>query len=337
MQIGEDVSLTYFDSSRPIPLLAQPATRAVQLIDWSGQHREAVQQALTEHGAILFRGFEAEGQAEFEGVVDRLVGEKLDYVYRTTVRSQIGKGVYTATDYPPRLTIPFHNENAYQRDWPMHLAFFCAKPAEEGGETPIADTVKVTERIDRSIREEFDRRKVMYVRNYRPGVDIPWQTVFQTDNPKQLEAYCKQHDIQCEWKGKDWLQTRQICHAMATHPKTGQTVWFNQAHLFHSSNLDERTRQALLSLYGEEGLPRHAYYGDGKPIQVEALARVRDAFKAESMTFSWEVNDILMVDNMRVSHSRNPYKGTRKILVSMANPYSASKHARGIPAHSKFA
>ena len=155
MQIGNDVSANSFDASRPIPLLAQPATHGVRLVDWSSEHRETVQRALTEHGAILFRGFEVGGQGEFEGVVDRLVGQKLDYVYRTTVRSQVGKGVYTATDYPARLTIPFHNENAYQRDWPMHLAFFCVKPAEEGGETPIADTVKVTERIDPAIKEKF--------------------------------------------------------------------------------------------------------------------------------------------------------------------------------------
>ena len=174
----------------------------------------------------------------------------------------------------------------------------------------------------------------MYVRNYRPGVDIPWQTVFQTENPKELETYCREHDIRCEWKEKDWLQTQQVCHAMATHPKTGQIIWFNQAHLFHSSNYDERTRQALLSLYGEPGLPRNAYYGDGTPIEGEALARVREAFKAESMTFPWKVNDLLLIDNMLVSHSRNPYKGTRKILVSMANPYSAAKNTKGIAARS---
>lgn len=321
------VNFTNWDESGSIPLIAQPAASGVLLKEWGKEHREALQRKITGHGAVLFRGFETGGQSEFEAIVECLAGPKLDYVYRTTMRTEVSKGVYTATDYPSRLTIPFHNENAYQRDWPMNLAFFCVKPAEEGGETPIADTVKVTARIEPVIREEFQQKKIMYVRNYRPGVDIPWQTVFQTDSKHVLESYCKEHDIACEWKASDWLQTRQVCHAMATHPKTGQQIWFNQAHLFHGSNLEDRTRKALISLYGEEGLPRNAYYGDGTSIEDQVLASVREAFRAEARVFQWQVNDLLVIDNMLVSHSRNPFKGERKILVSMANPYSTAASA----------
>src|SRR5271169_176294 len=324
MSTENNVRFSDLASKQPIPLLAQPATSGVSLIDWSREHRETVHRNITERGAVLFRGFEVHGQTEFESVFDHLVGRKLDYVYRTTPRTQVGKGVYTATEYPSRLSIPLHNENAYQRDWPMHLAFFCVKAADEGGETPIADTVRVTARIDPAIREKFNQKRVMYVRNYRPGVDIPWQTVFQTEERKEVEAYCRQHEITSEWKESDWLQTRQVCHAVAMHPDTGQAIWFNQAHLFHVSSLDERTRKALLSLYGEAGLPRNAYYGDGTPIEEEALANIRDAYKAEAAVFPWKVNDLLLLDNMMISHARNPYKGDRKILVSMANPYSAA-------------
>ncbi len=317
------VTFSCLDESRSIPLLAQPLESGLRLNDWAEGRREALQALLTEHGAVLFRGFAIGGQTEFEAAVECLVGRKLDYVYRTTMRTQVAKGVYTATDYPSRLTIPFHNENAYQRDWPMHLAFYCVKPAVEGGETPLANTVNVTGRIDSSIREEFQRKKVMYVRNYRPGVDIPWQTVFQTESKAELEAYCQRHGIACEWRASDWLQTRQLCHAMAMHPKTHQNIWFNQAHLFHGSNLEGRTRKALISLYGEEGLPRNAYFGDGTRIADEVCASIREAFQAESRVFPWQANDLLIIDNMLVAHSRNPFKGERKILVSMANPYSA--------------
>jgi len=206
----------------------------------------------------------------------------------------------------------------------MRLAFFCVKPADEGGETPIADSVRVTARIDCAIREKFQRKKVMYVRNYRPGFDIPWQTVFQTENKEEVEAYCREHGIDCQWKGSGWLRTRQTCHAIAIHPKTRQAIWFNQAHLFHVTSLDERTRRGLLSLYGEEGLPRNSYYGDGAPIEEEVLANVREAYSGEASVFRWKANDLLLLDNMLVAHGRNPFKGERKILVSMANPYSVA-------------
>jgi alpha-ketoglutarate-dependent taurine dioxygenase len=324
--MNEENAVSFADSSpdHSIPLLVRPTRPGVGLLEWVREHSETVQSKISEVGAILFRGFEVNGQTEFEAVFDHLFGQKLDYVYRTTPRTQVGKGVYTATEYPPRVTIPFHNENSYQHDWPMRLAFFCVKPAEEGGETPIADSVRVTARIERAIREKFERKKVMYVRNYRPGFDIPWQAVFQTENKEEVEAYCQQHGISCEWKGSNWFRTQQVCPAVAVHPRTRQAIWFNQAHLFHASSLDERTRRGLLSIYGEEGLPRNAYYGDGVAIEEDALTNIREAYRAESSTFQWCAKDLLLLDNMLIAHGRNPYKGERKILVSMANSYSVA-------------
>ena len=324
MGTEDAVHFTTLDPNRNIPLLAKPESSGVSLIAWSHEHREIVQKKISECGAILFRGFEVDGQSEFGSVVDHVFGKKLDYIYRTTPRTQVGKGVYTATEYPPHLSILLHNENSYQRDWPLHLAFFCVKPAEEGGETPIADTVRVTARIDGAIKKKFQQKKIMYVRNYRPGVDIPWQTVFQTEDRKEVETYCQQHEISCEWTGSDSLRTRQVCHAVAMHPKSGQVIWFNQAHLFHISSFEERPRRALLRRYREEGLSRNAYYGDGSPIEEEALASIREAYQAEATVFQWKSKDLLLLDNMLVSHGRNPYKGDRKILVSMANLYSPS-------------
>jgi alpha-ketoglutarate-dependent taurine dioxygenase len=296
----------------------------MRLVEWVHEHLDTIQQKISEVGAILFRGFEVHGQSEFETIFDETFGHKLDYFYGTTPRTQLGKGVYTASEYPPQVRIPFHNEESYQRDWPMRLAFFCVTPADEGGETPIADSVRVTARIEDAIKEKFRRKGIMYVRNYRPGFDIPWQTVFQAANKEEVAAYCREHGIDCEWKGNDWLQTRQICHAMAIHPISKQAIWFNQAHLFHISSLDEKTRRALLNRYGEGGLPRNSYYGDGEPIEWEVLAHIRDAYKAQASVFQWNIDDLLLLDNMLVAHGRNPYKGQRKILVSMANPYSAA-------------
>jgi Taurine catabolism dioxygenase TauD, TfdA family len=102
--------------------------------------------------------------------------------------------------------------------------------------------------------------------------------------------------------------------------------------MFHVSGLDAKTRQILLDLYGEQGLPRNAYYGDGEPIEEEALVNIREAFKAEGVVFQWKPQDLLLLDNMLISHSRNPYKGERKILVSMANPYSTTAKVRSATA-----
>ncbi|MGC4093529.1 MAG: TauD/TfdA family dioxygenase [Polyangiaceae bacterium] len=66
------------------------------------------------------------------------------------------------------------------------------------------------------------------------------------------------------------------------------------------------------------------YYGDGQPIEDEVLAEIGAAYSALEIAFPWQRGDVLMVDNMLVSHGRRPFKGARKTLVAMAEAYSPS-------------
>jgi alpha-ketoglutarate-dependent taurine dioxygenase len=303
----------------PLPLVFEPAVDGLDVKDWIAKHREPVMDKLTAHGAILFRGFDVGTVAEFEGFMQTLAGELLDYSYRSTPRSQVSGRVYTSTEYPAHQTIPQHNEMSYTRSWPLVVGFFCAEPAEEGGETPIADSRAVFQRVDPAIRDRFETKSVMYVRNYGDALDLPWQDVFQTDDRSAAEAYCRRAGIEFEWKGEDRLRTSQVCQAVAAHPRTGQMVWFNQAHLFHVSSMGQEIRDALLNSAGNEP-PRNAYYGDGSAIDERDLDQIRAAYDAESVVFSWQKGDILLVDNMLVSHGRRPYRGRRKVVVAMAQP-----------------
>jgi len=99
----------------------------------------------------------------------------------------------------------------------------------------------------------------------------------------------------------------------------------NQAHLFHVSSLEPRARDSLLRICGPGELPRNCFYGDGTPIETDVLDHVRDAFAAEEVAFPWQANDVLVVDNMRVSHGRRPFTGKRCVLVAMTQPYRAAE------------
>ena len=65
------------------------------------------------------------------------------------------------------------------------------------------------------------------------------------------------------------------------------------------------------------------YFGDGSPIEDEILDEIRAVLDAEQVTFPWQTGDVLMLDNMLVAHAREPYSGTRKVLVAMAEPHGA--------------
>jgi alpha-ketoglutarate-dependent taurine dioxygenase len=323
METYEKVRFDTLDKG--IPLVAQPVSGKMGLSDWLKSNRPLVDDRLERCGAILFRGFEVASQAAFEEVVNVITPEPLEYIYRSTPRTQVGDRIYTATEYPPSQSIPLHNESSYQRSWPMRLMFFCLQPAEIGGETPLADSLKVTRRIDVGVRRKFSERGVRYVRNYETGLDLSWQTVFQTTDKYEVERYCVVNDIQYQWKNHDSLRTEQVSQGLALHPSRGEQIWFNQAHLFHISSLGEPARKAMLQIYRDEELPRNAYYGDGSPIEGATLDHIRDVYRSETVVFHWATGDLLLLDNMLVAHARNPYKGKRAVLVAMGDEYGGGQ------------
>lgn len=323
MTIIDRAEVSALTVGNKLPLLVHAAKSDMTLAEWIKHNRNDVEFYLLKHGGILFRGFDMSDPTAFEQVVDSVSSESLDYIYRSTPRTALGNKIFTATEYPPKQKIPLHTESSYQRDWPMRLLFYCVQPATEGGETVIADMIKVTNRIDPKIREAFVGKGVRYVRNYGTGLDLSWQNVFQTESKAEVEQYCRSHEILYEWKPDDCLRTGQICHVMARHPETGDYIWFNQAHLFHITSLDPKPRAAMLAVFSEGDLPRNAYYGDGSPLEEEMLEHIREAFRSETISFPWQAGDVLLVDNMLVAHGRNSFQGPRKVLVAMTDSYSS--------------
>jgi len=311
-------------SDSALPLLVEAISSATDLVEWATWHRQELNARLRESGGILFRGFHIDGPERLESLIKSFSGRLLDYSYRSTPRTVVSGKIYTSTEYPPHQTIPLHNENAYAHDWPMKIWFFSLQCASSGGETPIADSRRVYRRIPAKIRERFERLGVTYVRNYGSGFDLSWQEVFQTTSRIDVEGFCASTGIQLEWLPEDRLRTRQTCRAVASHPTTAEMVWFNQAHLFHISRLQPEVREAMLSIFSEEDLPRNVYYGDGSAIDPSDLDCICEAYEQEKIAFSWATGDVLLLDNMLAAHGRNPFTGSRKVVVGMAEPNSES-------------
>ncbi len=305
------------------PMLVEAATRIRSLPAWITAHRRILDDALLEHGGLLFRGFEVDDVADFQACVDALGGGGLDYTYRSTPRTRVANGVFTATEYPARLEIPLHNENAYQAEWPLHIAFCCLRPSDEGGETPLADMRAVTRLLDGTVMDTFERRGVRYIRHYHPNIDLPWQDVFQTSDVMELEAFCAANGIACEWLGS-LLRTTRNGQGVACHPVTGERFFFNQSHLFHVSSLGGDAASAMLEIFGEEHLPRHACHADGGTFAPGMLDAVRDAFHREEIRFTWHAGDVLLLDNMQFAHGRRPFRGERNVFTVMMTPHSGT-------------
>lgn len=308
------------EPDRLLPLVIRPAVSGLSLLAWARNNRDFVETALLKHGGILFRDFNVKGPGEFEQFIAAVSDEVLEYRERSSPRLHVGGRIYTSTEHPADQSIFLHNENSYQATFPLKIFFYCVTPAASGGETPLADCRAVFRRIDPQVRQRFVEKKWMYVRNFGDGFGLSWQTVFQTADRSEVEAYCRAKGIGVEWKEHNRLRTRAVQPAVAMHPRTGEPVWFNHATFFHVTTLDAPTRDVLLAEFQPEDLPTNTYYGDGSPIEAAVLEQLREIYRREAVCFPWRENDILMLDNMLSAHGRAPYTGTRKVLVGMAEP-----------------
>ncbi len=315
-------------AGQTLPLVFEPRLPGVDLVAWIGDRRARIEEDLLHHGGLLFRGFGIQGASRLEAVVRAVSGDALEYKERSSPRSTVEGKIYTSTDYPPSHPIFLHNENSYQKVWPLKIFFLCQEPAEEGGETPIADCRRIFAQIDPAVRDRFVEKGWMYVRNFGDGFGLDWQTVFQTTDRAVVDAHCQKSGIEVEWKPGGRLRTRAIRPAVTPHPKTGEPLWFNHATFFHVSTLEAGIREALLDDFAEEELPTNTYYGDGTPIEPETLDHLRSLYRRETLSFPWEKGDVLLLDNMMVAHGRSPYRGHREILVGMAEPISAGAVGR---------
>ncbi len=307
-----------FKPNEPLPLIIQPNINDIDIMEWAKNNRPYLEEKLQQHGAILFRGFNFNQVSDFE-TLSQAICPDLFGNYGDLPREGISNKVYGSTPYPTDKAILFHNESSHLNSWPQKIWFFCVQPAEKGGETPIVDCRKIYQNLDSHIRKTLEEKQLMYVRNYIKDFDVSWQDFFKTDDKKEVEDYCQKNTINWEWLPNDGLRTKKVCPAIIQHPNTKECIFFNQVQLHHISFLDPDVRQSLLSNFAYEGLPRNVYYGDGSPIEDEVMHHIQTVYQDLSISFFWQKGDVLMLDNMLTAHSRNTYKGKRKIVVAMGN------------------
>ena len=303
-------------------IITAPSGADTGLSEFIAENRAQLDAHLQTKGAVLFRGFAVSDAARLRELVVELCGQPWHYIEGSSERRQLGDAVYTSTEYPPEYTISLHNELSYTRRWPGRLCFCCPQAPASGGQTPLADSRRILSALPRDLVTEFEERQIAYIRNLRsqavPGLGLSWQAVWETDSRYEVEDYCGQEQIDFEWNEDGSLWTRQIRPAIATHPETGERVWFNQVDQFHPSNLGDNVAADLLDVLDPDALPLNATFGDGTPIPTEMVDVIRKVSWSEATAFDWQDGDFLVIDNMLVAHGRMPFEGPRSVLVAMA-------------------
>ncbi|NNN35387.1 TauD/TfdA family dioxygenase [Streptomyces sp. S3(2020)] len=315
----------------PVTALVDGLPDAAAAADWIDTYRDPLRSVLTRHGALYLRGLPVRTAADFALVRDALFATRAKYQEKATPRSDFGDDVFSSTDLPPAQAIRMHNENSYTLTFPGLLLFGCLTAPAEGGATPVADVRRVLDGLPADLVGRFRRHGWSLVRNYAEHISLDWRTAFATDSRADVERYCAANAIDVTWGDDDTLRTRQVRSAIVRHPRTGEEVWFNHVAFWSEWALDPDIRDVLVGEFGRDGLPFNTALGDGTPLSPEDVAVLDAAYERATVRRAWQPGDLLLVDNIRTAHGRDPFRGDRKIVVAMGEPVALADCAPSLP------
>lgn len=324
-----------------LPIVALPIVipndRSVQSLDeFSGfieDNREALNALLKEHGALLFRDFPLATAEDFARAVKTILQRDLmDYASGEGSRKWIAQGVYTSTEAPASFHITLHHELSCTNTPLAYIAFFCEiAPSPGTGQTLLGSTKTVTQRLvqEPEVWDSFFGKTIKYTSRHPPAGSYfsvinpthrTWQESFETNDRQVVERICQEKGFEYHWLG-DWLEVIRRAPAIRgpdehfDHP-----YWFNQAHLYHANPRGRGWLNYILAnlLYIVPSTrPYDVEFDDGTQIPLAALYKLYDILEEETIRFDWQKGDLLLLDNIKTLHGKAPYRGKRRILVSM--------------------
>ncbi|XP_078575906.1 dapdiamide synthesis protein DdaC-like isoform X1 [Branchiostoma floridae x Branchiostoma japonicum] len=283
--------------------------------------RKVVREVLerSNNGAVLFRGLPLQTAEDFSRVVNSLGLKLMWYEGGVAVRSEIAKGVNTASDEPPEFCIEPHNELSYTSHFPEKIIFFCLDPPSPGagGETVISDVREILPRLDKDVVDKFEKLGVMYwhhLPSHTPGAYLSWQKSFQTEDRAVVEKHMLENNTSWRWEDDNlswWITLPPM------FKYRGKKLWFCSVHVNNASYFSAHPLWFNKDI-PDHHFPFHTYYGDGTDIEAEVLQHIRDVHWQVSMGFQLQKGDFLVLNNMYCQHARLGFTGKRKLAVALA-------------------
>ncbi len=230
-----------------------------------------------------------------------------------THRRALTKHLRATDDYPRHLWLLPHNEVLYQRELPARLLFFSAAACDgrtfvhaathlrawlEARAPALVDALRTHGILIEMgfIDERHPQRSENYFRS--------WQERFGTTSREEAEARCRAATSQfdeCWWREDDG------CFTLMTRIRV--PAFHGETMLFPRIPLDPPSLRNGFRRYPK---------GNGEEFSDEETNLLLHAFLATREGVRWEAGDLLLLDNLRYGHSREPFEGPRALGVAMA-------------------
>lgn len=301
----------------PFPLVLNPAVnRSAE--EWSKviqDNHDTMKALTTKYGAILFRGFPLETPKCFDDFSKAFGYRNFPYLGGPAPRKMIVGNVITANDATPEKKMSFHHEMAYLADVPGVVFFYCDIQAEEGGNTPVALSWPIYKDVkdkEPELVKKMADEGLIYTRVQPNATDettiisASWQSSYFTQSKEEAVRLAEGQDCTCEWLENDCLRITSKLPAFSTDSVNNKTTWFNNSlayYVGYQNKWNESTKTIM--------------FGNGEYLPAGPMNTVKNVMDDHAVYYMWQRCDVIIMDNFRVLHSREQFKGKRNILAAL--------------------
>jgi hypothetical protein len=308
---------------RVFPLVLQCTTADATLdatVNWVQSRRDELLSFANQHGAVLFRGFPLTTPQDLDAFIAAFDLPNFPYYesLSNAVRVNWTERVFSANEAPPEVTIHFHHEMAQTPIFPAKLFFFCQQPAEDGGATPICRSDVLFERLAEKcpkFARDCEQKGLVYS-NVMPAENDPqsgmgrsWQSTLRAQTRDEAEARLTSLGYSWEWQPDGCLRATTPVLPGVREVSPGRKSFFNQLIAAFRGWKDARNDPS-----------KAIRFGDGSPLDPDAVHVAIELAEELAFDVPWQRGDAVLVDNLIVMHGRRTFRGTRKVLASLAEP-----------------
>jgi hypothetical protein len=313
------------DYEHVFPLVLQCETPSVTIADataWAAGQRDELLKTVGEHGAILFRGLPLNSPEDCDAFVAAFGLTNFPYKesLSNAVRVNWTERIFSANEAPADVTIYFHHEMAQTPIFPAKLFFFCQHPAESGGETPLCRSDILFERLVMrcpKFARDCDDKGLRYSNVMPPendsksGMGRSWKSTLRAETREEAEQRLREIGYEWEWLDDGSLRATTPVLPAVYEVSPGRKTFFNQLIAAFQGWKDDRNDPS-----------KAICFGDGSPLDRAAVNVATELAYELAFDLPWQRGDVVLVDNFLTMHGRRTFRGTRKVLASLAEPQS---------------
>lgn len=284
---------------------------------WMEAQAAELDRAAAQTGVVLLRGLPLTTDQDFDALVAASGWRNFPYKesLSNAVRINRTERVFTANEAPPEVAIYLHHEMAQTPLFPSKLFFFCERPADSGGATPVCRSDVVLRRLEVEHPQFVDdcRRHGLRYSNVMPpaadfgsGMGRSWQSTLRAESREEAEARLSELGYSGEWLDDGCLRATTPALPAVRKLPDGRETFFNQLIAAFQGWRDQRNDPS-----------RAICLGDGRPLDVGAARRAAELGEEEAVNLAWQQGDVALVDNYVAMHGRRTFTGVRKVLASL--------------------